>query len=341
MISNYLRWGLIIISPLYLLNLYVQSAYNYSLANYGQWLFSPSENSDFSFGPFIITLALLAVCTFWFSLFINGMYVKLFGSKKDYAYLGNSAQFNGHYYRVSDPQKQTYQTAASDIEYNYSFDNIERKQSFTHEANLAQGLGSTTSQFSLGRLFTHLVVILFFIVPMLGTLHACFSAMSGELFTGSYNDNIFKYAWEDSFEITLNQFQVSLTQYYLSWVFLLFVMMFCFVKFPRQQFGARISPLPKSLTVGSTHKAIPVEITKILTTDVYNEFGQTKTKTVETTKRNVTFEFNHIFKKTVYVTAIVETKDKPKLESELISYIEQHTEQTLEITDNLGIKLIV
>ena len=43
MISNYLRWGLIIISPFYLLNLYVQSAYNYSLANYGQWLFSPSE----------------------------------------------------------------------------------------------------------------------------------------------------------------------------------------------------------------------------------------------------------------------------------------------------------
>ena len=340
MMTRYLRWGLII-SPLYLLNLYVEKVYNYSLANYGQWLFSPSDNSDFSFGPFIITLALLVVCIFWFSLFINGLYIKLFGKKQDYVYLGNSAEFNGHYYKIADLQKKTYQTTASDITYNYSFDNIERKQPFTHDTNLAQGLGRTTGQFSFGRLFSHLVVILVFLIPMLGTLHASFSTLCGEYFTGHYNDNIYKYAWQDSFGIILSKYEISLTQYYLSWPFLLFLMIFCFVKFPRQTFGSRVAPLPSSIKKGKILSAIPIEMTKIFVSEIYTEFGQTKTKTVESKKRNVTFEFIHLFKKTVYITAIVDTADKPTLEDKITNHITQRTEYTVKITDTLGIELII
>jgi len=338
--SVYLRSGVIILTPLYLLNLYVETVYNYSLVDYSQWLLSPSKNSDFSFGAFIITFALFALCTFWFSLFIKGVYIKLFGRASDYVYLGNSKKFNGHYYQVSDPQKQTWQSTSSDIEYNYSFNNIERKQSFT-SVDATQGhLGDTTSQFSLGSLFTHLVIILFFLLPMLGTLHGCFAVMCAELFDGNYNDNIFKFAWEDSFELTLAQFQISLSQYYLSWVFLLFFMLFCINRFPRQQFGGREAPLPNAIKVGGLLTATPVEMTTVIDRETYTEFGQTKIKYVDTTKRNITFKFSNIFKKTVYVTAMVELKKRQALEEELAEKITNNTECTVIITENLAIDLV-
>ncbi len=338
--SIYLRWGVIIFTPLYLLNLYVETVYHYSLADYSQWLFSPSENSDFSFGALIITFSLFSLCTFWFNLFINGIYIKFFGRKSNYAYLGNSKKFNGHYYQISDPQKQTRQSTSSDIEYNYSFNNIERIQSFTSVDATQDELGSTTSQFSLGSLFTHLVIILFFLLPMLGTLHGCFAVMCAELFDGNYNDNIFKYAWEDSFELTLAQFQISLSQYYLAWVFLLFFMLFCINKFPRQQFGSRIIPLPKTIKVGALLTAVPVEMTTVIDRETYTEFGQTKIRYVDTSKRNITFKFSDIFKKAVYVTAMVELNNSQVLEDELDEKITNNTECTVIITDNLAIELI-
>lgn len=338
--SVYLRWGVIILTPLYLLNLYVETVYNYSLADYSQWLFSPSDNSDFSFGAFIITFALFALCTFWFSLFINGVYTKFLGRKSNYAYLGNSKKFNGYYYQVSDPQKQTWQSMGSDIEYNYSFNNIERIQSFTSVDATQDDLGSTTSQFSLGSLFTHLVIILFFLIPMLGTLHGCFAVMCAELFEGSYNDNIFKFSWENSFELTLAQFQISLSQYYLSWPFLLFFMLFCINRFPRQQFGERLTPLPNAIKSGNILSASPVEMTTVIDKETYTEFGQTKIKYVDTTKRNITFRFSNIFKKTVYVTTIIDLNNNKILESELAGKIKNNTQCTVKITNGLAIELV-
>lgn len=337
MISHSLRLGLITIVPFYFLNLYVETVYSYSLASYGEWLLSPSENSDFSFGPFIITLVLFSICIFWFSLFVNGFYFRFFGSKNDYVYLGNSAKFNGHYYLLSDPQKQIHQAMASDIEYNYSFNSIELKQTFTSVNNIDNDLGKTSSQFSLGSLFTHLIIILFFLIPMLGTLHTCFSLMCGELFEGIYNNNVYKYAWEDSFEITLQQFQLSLTQYYLSWPILLFFMLYCVAKFPRQQFGQRIRPLPKTVIPGNTLQATPVEMTPVFETQSYTQFEEHKTRYVETSRKNVTFAFNNLFNKTVYVTAIFDTKSNHTLEEELTINIANKNKRSVKIIDDLGI----
>ena len=149
------------LSPLYLLNSYTETIYQYSLADYWQWLFSASDHSYFEFDEFAVSIVLMMVCLFWISLFINGALTKLLGKEQNYIYLGNSKVFYGNYYSPHGLD-QAVKTAISETEHNTSFDNIGRFQSFTREKysqRESSNLGKTSQQFSLGRSLGNLIII--------------------------------------------------------------------------------------------------------------------------------------------------------------------------------------
>lgn len=335
-----LSWAIIAIPSLYLLNLYVIKVYRFSIFKYLSWLAKPKTRQPIDLGVPIFTFVLFLTCIFFASYITDSFYLKAFGKTQEYVYLGNSTEFNARYYQENDNTKKVLTVLSPDIQYNYSFDDIERKQSFLYNSKASSGLGNTVSQYSIGRTITFSFIILIFLLPMLGTLHASFSPMCSAKFGYDDPNNIYRFDWNKSFDTLLKQHHFSLAKWAIAWVLSIILMIYCSNVFPRQQFGERATPLPYMITPGNTFEAKPINIETIYTTDRYTTSGSTRYEDYETTYRNVTFTFENIFSQTAFVTTIVDVDNSEALEEFIKKSIQGNNKIPIVVTDDLGFALI-
>ena len=251
--------------------------------NYLKWLVTPSEYKSFSFPATLFTILLFVAFAFFFSIFVNRLYIKNVGERVDYTYLGNSGAFIAQYIDQNDLNHHLHIVTSPDIEYNDTFNNVGLNQSFLYESTLTDELGDTLSQFSLGNLLSLLHISFTFFIIMIGPLHALLQPMAAQYFKGNGN-NYFKFDWKDSFNAFLKDRHLNLAVWFIMMMLLLFLLVFSGFS-PRQQFGERILPLPDGLKKGLILKAVPTEVNVIYKEiTIKDEFGDNKTKYVKTIK---------------------------------------------------------
>ena len=335
-----LRWLAIFLPAIYFLNRYVKFFYGFPLKRYLGWLIKPSARQPIDLGVPVFTFILFLTCIFFASFITDGFYIKAFGKQQDYVYLGNSTEFNARYYQESDSTKKVLVVLSPDIQFNYSFDDIERKQSFLHDANVTNDLGNTVSQYSVGRTVTFIFIIMMFFLPMLGTLHASFSPMCSAKFGYDDPNNIYRFDWNKSFNELLKQHHFSLAKWAMAWVLSIILMISCSNVFPRQQFGERVSPLPYMITPGNSFEATPISIHTIYATERYTTSGSTVYEDFDTNSRNVTFTFESVFSRATFVTTIVDVEDNAELEELIKSSIRSNKKMSVLVTDDLGFELV-
>lgn len=338
-IVAWIRWGIIIVSPLYLLNAYTLSIYKLPLNDYLGWLFNGRSSDSFTLAPVLISFCLFVIIVFWFSLFVNRFYTKIFGSHYEYVYLGNVGKFKAHYYQAQSIDNKVYETISPDIEYNYTFENIEKKQMFIQEGSLKEELGRTVGQYSLGGLVSLLNTSLLFIIPFIATYHVCIAAMKADLFMGDYEDNLFSRGWESSLESLFSSYGINLGSMLIAWFIVLVMMFILTIKFPRQQFSGRHKSLPSAIKSDNTLEAKPVAISIVYDKKNHNKQRLAESTWIESKKRNVTFEFSSYFKFPVYVTAIINITKQDGIENYIKSNIESRVTMKIKVLNDLSIMI--
>lgn len=336
-----LRWAIIVIPALYLLNRYVIKLYGFSLLQHLAWLAKPSERQPMDVGVPLFSFILFVVCIFFASYITDGIYMKTIGKTQEYVYLGNSTAFNARFYQQGDDSDKTIVNFSPNLQYNFSFDDIERKQLFIKNSDDNSGLGDTVSQYSAGRIFSFIFTILIFLLPMLGTLHASFAPMCAQKLAETNPNNFYRYDWNVSFDQQLKQHHFSLSLWALAWILSIILMIYSQGAFPRQQFGERVTPLPHQITPGNTIEGVPLSIKIIESKTTSNSSsGSTRYDYYETSQRNVIFTFENIFNQTVFVTTNVDVDGRPELEELIHNNIQKHKKMPVVITESLGFEPI-
>ncbi len=336
-----LRWAIIVIPALFLLNKYVRKLYGFSLFQHLAWLAKPSERQPIDVGVPVFSVILFVICIFFASYITDGIYMKAIGKTQEYVYLGNSTAFNARFYQQGDDSDKVIVNFSPNLQYNFSFDDIERKQLFIKNPDDNSGLGDTVSQYSAGRIFGFIFTILIFLLPMLGTLHASFSPMCAQKLSETNPNNFYRYDWNVSFDQQLRQHHFSLSLWALTWILSIILMIYSQGAFPRQQFGERVTPLPYQITPGNIIEGVPLSIEVIESKTTSNSStGSTRYDYYETTQRNVIFTFENIFSQTVFVTTNIDINEKPELEELINDNIQKGTKIPVVITDNLGFEPI-
>lgn len=331
-----LSWSITLLCPIYLLDQYLVYVYLVSLIDYWHWLVSASGGQYFSIAPFIISLVLLIAVLFWFRLFVDGLFSKLWGNRNDYIYLGNNQKFSALYLQDKMLNVQLYKVTSPDIEYNFSFDNVGRKQRFVkHDGDISE-LGASAELFTLGRLFTYIWISGLFIIPLMGTLHACISALKQDL---TPTDVVFSYDWKSSFDSFWGHYGVSVGSLLIASVVLLIFTSIWSARFPRQRFGARSKALPLSVRAGVVLDAKPVAIDVIEKNRFIGKYDKVETIYYDTQHRNITFEFTSFFKHPIYVTAVLPPDDL-YLEAKIEENISSSRLMQVRVLDDLTIELV-
>jgi len=100
LIFTTLRIGFIVLTPVWLLNVYLKYIYQFTLVDLVRHF--SLVNGDINLPPLIGSSILMVVCTLYFSGIVNGLCLKAFGESHRWVYLGNDSAFNGHYYLKLD-----------------------------------------------------------------------------------------------------------------------------------------------------------------------------------------------------------------------------------------------
>lgn len=333
-----IRWLISFAVLSFILNHYVKYFYGFSLTNYLAWVFSPKEDKSPSYKAIPFVLIIFIVSLFFFSLFLNKVFIKLYAEQRDYIYLGNSGAFIAQYYQQDDHLNKLHIVTSPEIQYNNTFDNIGRIQTFLYDSTLTQDLGMTVSQFSIENLIVLLLITSTFMLILLGPLHAVLKPMGGEFYKGD-GHNFFHYQWNHSFDALLKRRKASLAMWFILCVLSLFVALF--TGGPRQQFTDRAADLPLSIRDGQVLTAFPVEMEVIYETiTVKGNDNKDTTKVIKTSRRYVTFKFNDIFDKSVFVTAIYDIKTAPVLEKLIIKNINAERKMNVVVNHDLGIDIL-
>jgi len=336
-----LRWSVVVLPCIYLLNRYTKFLYGFTLLNYFSWLFKPKARQPIDLGVPVFTFILFIASAFFTSFITDSVYMKVFAKQQEYVYLGNSTEFNARYYKEGDNSAKVITVLSPDITYNYSFDNIERKQSFFQESIMTTDLGNTPSQYSFARAIMYFFISSMFIIPMLGTLHACFRPMCSQQFTYDDPKNIYNFEWNVSFDKVLQQRGLSLGLWATLWLLSLILMIFSSNYTTRQEFGERVSSLPYMISPQNILEAAPISI-KVIYKTIRDDkkTGSNFAKEYKTTRRNVTFSFDDLFSHTVFVTTIVDVVDNAELETLIQNNINHNKKMSIIIDEDFSFDLV-
>ena len=136
-------------SPFLFLHFFSNYFYRLSLWDVVRWWsnnYSDVNNSSFYF----IGLIFIALFIFFtFSGLLNILLLGLFGEKQEMVYLGNSKQNTAVYYDINDNLKKPVSNYEMDNEYNFTFDSLNRSQSFIKTPGSTDSVGTKSNRFHI------------------------------------------------------------------------------------------------------------------------------------------------------------------------------------------------
>lgn len=323
--------------PFVLFYAYVKYVYDSSLLKLPLWWFkhySEVENSGAILFSFVFFLLIVPIPI---NALLNTAYFGLFGSKQEYVYLGNSGKAKGVYYQLSDQEKRPVETIEPKRTYNKSFHNLYLVYDFIDEPGTSQRAGLKANLLHPYAILSKIGLLVFLVICFIVILHV----FAYPMLCFKNGQNLADIQPGVAFDAILAQFHLTRQVFALIGFAGLLVGVLFYWMLPDAPSRPAVTPLPSQIKAGNTINGLPVEIDIVYEQrserENLNNSGDNVTKTVDTGRRFVTFQFNKLFNPPVYVSMEFNEAEYPELEKTLRQSITSTKPYPLYITDTLGI----
>lgn len=328
-IISYIKEIIIWSLPFYALHIYLKNTYHISLGQILVWWpknFSNIESSTAIIVSFIFIFILFCLPI---TSLMNSFYLNLFGEKQTLIYLGNSSESTSVYYKNHDLKKKAFEGYNIDQAYNFSFNDINKSKNFIKDPGTTSIVGQKNKRLHITAVLSTFFFMMFFLIPVLGAIHAFSYPMYIDLNVGSENlqGEAFK-----AFETILLNFKVTKGYSVIILFGSLFLALFFSANIPDDKNSSRITPLPSYIKVGNKLDAVPIEI-NIAYSKKTNDDGSTTT--YDSGFRNAIFKFDKGFSPSVYVALHFDGNKSSVKEDEIRDNINSKTKINLVIDDDL------
>jgi hypothetical protein len=273
--------------------------------------------------------------------FANTFYLGVFGQNQVLVYLGNCKKNTGAYYKLNDVRKSLLTAYDAENEYNFSFENLLKPQSFKKDFGAKNSVGTKDDRFTLFSFLALTCIMGSILLADLGVFHSfAFQVWKTQPTNAALP---FAIDAQSAFDYILKHFHLSRGSYIL----LILSLLFCFIgfsianTFTAKKLGHPVEVLPSSIHPNAIIKGVPLEIKPrfVKSTKPSPNTSGDEHELVDSGDRYVNFEFSEGFNHPVYVTAIVHPKRRQGILEEVEKHLKANMPMNLKIGKRLNITI--
>jgi len=304
-----------IAAPFVFLHLFARYFYHLSLLNIVFWWFknhkSVRSRGAYLMGLFFVFLLIIVL----FSGLMNIIFLSIFGERQELVYLGHSKEAIAVYYDKDDLSRKTFSGYDVDKNYNYSFDNLFRAQTFIKPPGFENEVGAKKNRFHI----IGLIAILLGSGLLVMVSTAFFNTLVHPVYKDKPTDiDLPSEGAQLAFNRIIARYGLSEKQYY-GGVFIIFIVWVGFLlSIPENSMSEPLLSIADNIRPGAQVAAVPVDLA-IRYVRQRHSSSSNDYHMVDSGERYVTFEFNKGFEVPVYVTTIIDLEKYTKQ----IPFIEQ------------------
>jgi|GEM_PF-3688262 len=340
--AEIIRHAITIILAFSVIHYFFRSFYHLSLWEVVRWwtfnFFRVEKAGGYALGLFFGLLAYIAT----FYGFTNILYLGLFGEEQMLIYLGNSKQNTSVYYKQGDVRKTLLTGYDTEIDYNFSFENLLRPQIFQKDPGQESTVGTKKNRFTFLSVLAISCAMGSILLAALGVFHT-FAFKVYETYPTSLPlaDGEGALAALDSI---IAHFHLTRGTYFL----LIIVLLLCFIGFTMtnaylgNEPKKRVEILPSSIRPDSVIQGDPVEIKPRLvrrSKPISSDSSRNEFEWVDSGDRYVNFRFSEGFTQPVYVTAIVHAEERDDMLGKVTENLRNGMPMSVKIGEHLNITI--
>ncbi len=331
----YIKEIIIWLLPFAGLNFYLNDIYNLTLSDLASWWINSFSTTDDAYARVIAFTILFLLFSLPVTSLINTFFLGILGQRQKLVFLGYSSKNMAMYYSMDDSNHTVFSGYDYDREFNYSFDDVNRLQSFIRMPFARNTTGIKRKHLHLYSILSRIMFSVFLFLPALAAIHA----IALPAYTPVAN------SWLVLTRDPMESFDQVMSILYLDrhsstalFFGSVFLAMFFSKKNQNDEAGKIIKPLPKNIVAGKIVAGKPLHIEAIYDKQ-YDRF-KNRQVTFDTGFRCVTFEFGDHFNPPVYVALKFDNNIYPNLSDQIKANIKSAVSMEMELTGKLRLKLI-
>lgn len=317
------------------LHFYLSAVYNQTLYGLASWWINNFSTTEDAYARVIAFTILFLLFSLPVTSLINTIFLGVLGKRQTLVFLGYSSKSVAMYYRLDDDNKTVFSGYDYEREFNYSFNDINRLQSFIKMPFAKNTTGIKKHHLHPNSIVSRIMFSVFLCLPALAVIHAIalpayMPIANAELvLTG---DSM------ASFDQVISIFYLDRNSSTALFFGSLFLAIFFSKKHQNDEAGKMLKALPENIAARNIITGKPLKIEHIFDKQ-YDSFKKSYV-TFDTGFRCVTFEFGDRFNPPVYVTFQFDKNKYPDLSDQVKANIKSAATMEMEVTGKLGLKVI-
>ncbi len=317
------------------LHFYLNDIYNLTLYDLASWWLNSFSTTEDAFARVIAFTILFLLFSIPVTSLINTIFLGLLGQRQTLVFLGYSSKNMAMYYLADDNNHTVFSGYDYDREFNYSFNDVNRLQSFIRMPFAENTTGIKKQHLHPYSILSRIMFSVFLFLPALAAIHAVALpayipvANAGLVLTG---DSM------ASFDQVMSIFYLDRHSSTVVFFGSVFLAMFFSKKLQYDETEKIVKLLPKNISARNIVVGKPLQIEPIFDKQ-YDQFKK-KYVTFDTGFRCVTFEFGDHFNPHVYVSFKFDKNIYPDLSDQVKANIKSATSMEMAVTDTLRLKVI-
>jgi hypothetical protein len=317
------------------LHFYLNDIYNLTLYDLASWWVNNFSSTEDAFARVIAFTILFLLFSLPVTSLINTIFLGILGQRQTLVFLGYSSKNMAMYYLAEDSNRSVFSAYDIDREFNYSFNDVNRLQSFIRMPFAKNTAGIKKQHLHPYTFLSRIMFSVFLLLPALAAIHA----VALPAYIPVTNARIVLTGDSmASFDQVISLFYLDRPSATVLFFGSVILAMFFSKKIKNDETGKIVKLLPKNISARNVVVGRPLQIEPIYDKH-YDQFKE-KHVTYDTGFRCVTFEFGDHFNPPVYVSFKFDKNRYPALSVQVKANIKSATTMEMEVTDNLSLKMI-